>query len=208
MILIGQFDSPFVRRTAISLRLYGHAFEHRPWSVWRDAEKIAPCNPLRRVPVLILDDGEVLVESAAILEYLDEIAGGAALLPRSGAARRSGLQACALACGAAEKAVSLYYEKVIREEPLRSRTWMDRCAAQITDTLDRLEAQCPPHGWWLGGAMSHADIALACALRFVMEGHPGEFDQPARPRIAAIAARCEALQVFQEIQQPLIVTLK
>jgi glutathione S-transferase len=41
MILIGQYDSPFVRRVGITLRLYGIAFEHRPWSVWGDAEKIA-----------------------------------------------------------------------------------------------------------------------------------------------------------------------
>ena len=75
MILIGQYDSPFVRRVAIALRLYGLAFEHRPWSTFGDADKIAPYNPLRRVPTLVLDDGEVLIESTAILDYLDELVG-------------------------------------------------------------------------------------------------------------------------------------
>jgi glutathione S-transferase-like protein len=42
MILIGQYDSPFVRRVAIALRLYGLAFQHRPWSTFGDADKIAP----------------------------------------------------------------------------------------------------------------------------------------------------------------------
>ena len=77
MILIGQYDSPFVRRVAIALRLYGLAFEHRPWSTFGDADKIAAFNPLRRVPTLVLDDGEVLIESAAILDYLDELVGPA-----------------------------------------------------------------------------------------------------------------------------------
>ena len=71
MILIGQFDSPFVRRVAIAMRLYGIAFEHKPWSTFGDADKIAPYNPLRRVPTLVLDDGEALIESAMILDYLD-----------------------------------------------------------------------------------------------------------------------------------------
>ena len=72
MILIGQYDSPFVRRVAIAMRLYGIAFEHKPWSTFGDADKIAPYNPLRRVPTLVLDDGEALIESAMILDHLDD----------------------------------------------------------------------------------------------------------------------------------------
>jgi glutathione S-transferase len=85
MILIGQYDSPFVRRVAIALRLYGLPFEHRPWSTFGDADKIAPFNPLRRVPTLVLDDGEALIESMAILDYLDELVGPdkAMIAPRS-----------------------------------------------------------------------------------------------------------------------------
>ncbi len=69
MILIGQYDSPFVRRVAIAMRLYGLAYEHRTWSTFGDAEKLAAFNPLRRVPTLVLDDGEVLIESFAILDF-------------------------------------------------------------------------------------------------------------------------------------------
>ena len=42
MILLGQYDSPFVRRVAIALHHYELPFEHRPWSVWADAAKISP----------------------------------------------------------------------------------------------------------------------------------------------------------------------
>jgi glutathione S-transferase len=74
MFLIGQYDSPFVRRVAIAMRPYGIKFEHKPWSTFGDGDKIAPHNPLRRVPTLVLDDGEALIESTAILDYLDELA--------------------------------------------------------------------------------------------------------------------------------------
>ena len=74
MILVGQYDSPFVRRVAVALQIYGFDYEHRPWSVFGDAEAIAILNPLRRVPTLVTDDGEALVESACILDWLDELA--------------------------------------------------------------------------------------------------------------------------------------
>jgi hypothetical protein len=48
MILIGQYDSPFVRRVAIAMRLYGFAYEHRPWSTFADADKLSVYNPLHR----------------------------------------------------------------------------------------------------------------------------------------------------------------
>src|SRR3977135_4070450 len=100
MILIGQYDSPFVRRVAIAMRLYGLAFEHRPWSTFREGEKIAPFNPLRRVPTLVLDDGEALIESTAILDHLDETVGPSrAMIAENGPRRREALKVCALATG-------------------------------------------------------------------------------------------------------------
>ncbi len=85
MLLIGMYDSPFVRRVAISLKLCGIAFEHGDWSVGADFERIRQYNPLVRVPTLVLDDGEVLLESQALLDYLDELVGPQrALLPRAG----------------------------------------------------------------------------------------------------------------------------
>src|SRR3981081_1762714 len=110
MILIGQYDSPFTRRVAIALRLYGLAFEHRPWSTFGEGDKIAPFNPLRRVPTLVFEDGEVLIESTAILDYLDEVVGPSkAMIAENGPERRHALKICALATGLGDKAVSLVY---------------------------------------------------------------------------------------------------
>lgn len=208
MILIGQYDSPFVRRVGVTLRLYRFPFEHRPWSVWRDAEQIARYSPLRRVPVLVMDDGVALVDSAAILDALDDLAGPErALLPRSGPVRRDGLRLAALATGAADKGVSLLYEHVLRTEDRRSDVWVARCQAQIHDTLALLERerQARPGPFLLGDRLTHPDVTLACALRFLGEAHPTVYRPAEWPTLAAHAAFCEALPEMQEIQQPLTV---
>jgi glutathione S-transferase len=209
MILIGQYDSPFVRRVGIALHHYGLEYEHRPWSVWGDAEQIAPFNPLRRVPVLVLDDTTALVESAAILDALDDQAGERALLPRTGPVRRDGLRVAALATGLGDKAVTLLYEHVVRTQEHRSAKWVDRCHQQIRDTLAVLEADRKRRvtGFWLGDELSHADIAVACVLRFLGEAHPALWQTSAYPTLAAHAARCEALPEFRAVYQPLDVQI-
>jgi len=203
MFLIGQYDSPFVRRTAIALRLYGLPYEHRPWSTFGDAEQVAAYNPVRRVPTLVLDDGEALIESGAILDYLDELVGpDRAMIARAGAERRKHLRITALATGLADKAVSLIYERVLRKEQLK--LWVERCEAQISGVLAVLEQERAQVAtpYWFGNRIGHADIAVACALRFTGEAHPHLFD--ARyGALKAHAAACEALPPFQEIVQPL-----
>jgi glutathione S-transferase len=204
MILIGQYDSPFTRRVAIALRLYGLPFEHRPWSTFGEGDKIAPYNPLRRVPTLVLEGGEVLIESTAILDYLDELVGPEkAMIAESGPERRHALKICALATGLADKAVSLVYERVLRKDQLK--LWVERCETQIGGVLAVLENERAgvASPYWFGTRIGHADIMVACALRFTGEGHPQLFDAARYPGLASHAARCEALPVFQEIVQPL-----
>lgn len=208
MILIGQYDSPFVRRVAIAMRLYGMPFEHRPWSVFGDAEKIAQYNPLMRVPTLVLNTGEALIESQAILDALDQLAApGVAMMPAGGAERREAMKVCALATGLADKAVSLVYESVIHDRA--TPAWVERCRSQIAGCLRELERSRARHDspWWFGPSIGHADIAVACVLRFLGDAHPGLFDlSEGWPLLAAHAAGCEALDVFREIQQPFKVT--
>ncbi|WP_273771364.1 glutathione S-transferase family protein [Brucella intermedia] len=204
MILIGQYDSPFVRRVAIAMRLYGLPFEHKPWSTFGDRDRLAEFNPLSRVPTLVLDDGEVAIESAAILDYLDEIADGQPpLIAPKGAERRQALKICALSTGLADKAVSLLYEGLLRSE--KSNVWVERCETQIARVLDVLENDLSERKspYWFGDDIGHADIAATCALRFLREAHPHLFDEQKYPSLAGLAARCEALAPFQEIVQPL-----
>jgi glutathione S-transferase len=201
MILIGMYDSPFVRRVAIAMRLYGMAFEHRPWSVFRDADKVAEHNPLIRVPTLVLDDGEALIDSAAILDALDDMAGrDHALIPASGPARQHAMQVCALACGLGDKVVSLIYERAVhgRETP----DWVARCNRQIAGALDALEDSRGDRAWWFGApSIGHADIAVATVLTLAVEALGFDLDSKRWARLAAHRERCEARAEFAEIHQ-------
>jgi glutathione S-transferase len=205
LILIGQYDSPFVRRVGIALRLYGMEFEHRPYSSFGDADKIAEFNPLRRVPTLVLDNGEVLVDSVTALDHLDELAGPSkALIPDHGSPRRHALKVVALATGATDKAVSLFYEGLLHTTV--SATWTERCRTQIGTVLDVLEGERAVRGstWWFGDRIGHADIAVACLHRFMREVHPEVLTGTSRPVLAAHAHLCESLEPFKEISQPFI----
>ncbi len=204
MILIGQYDSPFVRRVAIALGLYGLAYDHRPWSTFGDADKIAAYNPLLRVPTLVLEDGSVLIDSAAILDHLDDLVGpDRAMIAKSGPARREGLRVCALVCGAADKAVSLLYERVLRERA--SDIWVERCRRQVGAVFSQLESERAQSasGFWQGEGIGHADIAVTAVVKFIRDAHPGLLAEEALPHLAALAGRCEEMEVFRQIQQPL-----
>ena len=205
MILIGQYDSPFVRRVGIALTLYDLRFEHRPWSTFGDADKIRPYNPLTRVPTLVLDNGEVLIESHSILDHLDSLVpADRRMFPASEPARHQALKVAALATGMAEKAVSLFYEKVMHREA--SEVWTGRCRTQISAALAALEADRAARQTddWFGDRIGHADIAVAAALRFIGDAHAGLVAMAQFPALAAHAARLEALPVFQTISQPFI----
>lgn len=205
MILIGQYDSSFVRRVGIALRLYGIPFEHRPWSVFSDADKIRAFNPLTRVPTLVLDDGDVLVDSASILDHIDSLVPAEkALHPRREPERRRAMKITALAAGLADKAVALFYEMRLHETA--SQTWADRCERQIRNTLAALDADraARPGPYWFGNSIGHADIAVAASIRHMRESHPDLVGLDAFPALAAHCERLEAMPVFVEISQPFI----
>lgn len=205
MILIGQYDSPFTRRVGIALTLYGLPFEHRPWSIFADADQIRPFNPLTRVPTLVLDDGEVLIESHLILDYLDSLVpADRVMFPRAEPARHRALKVAALATGLADKGVSLFYERALHRE--MSQAWTDRCRTQILSTLAVLEADRADRrgGYWFGPKIGHADIAVAVAIRFIADVHPDLFSKAHFPALSAHAARLETLPVFRAISQPFI----
>jgi glutathione S-transferase len=147
---------------------------------------------------------EALIESAMILDYLDDLVGpDKAMIARSGETRRRHLRICALAMGLGDKGVSLLYERVLRKEK-QLDLWVERCKSQISGVLDVLEKEraAVKTPYWSGEKIGHADIAVACVLRFTGEAHPALFD--ARyPALKAHSAACEALPPFKEIVQPL-----
>jgi len=205
MKLIGQYDSPFVRRVGIALTIYGMPFEHLPYSTFGEWEKFVGHNPLRRVPTLVLDSGEALVDSAAILDYLDDLHGrDRALIASSGPERRAALKRMALACGTADKAVSFFYAKLFAAS--LDPAFTQRTESQIKDGLAVLDAECAARSgnWWHGAEPGHDDIAVACVARFLSEAYAQLVQLTDTPALAAHCARAEALPVFQAVSQRFI----
>jgi glutathione S-transferase len=196
MILIGRNLSPFVRRTAASLNLLDMRFTQRPFSTVDNIEAIRGFNPLGRVPALVMEDGEVLLDSAAILDALDEMAGAErALVPRSGGPRRNVLRALALGVGATEKLVGAYYESKRRPEGL---VWPDYAARQLAQAESGFAAldQMAESGEWLcGDRLSQADVTATCALDFADVVLP-DFAADRFPALAALRRRANAISAI------------
>lgn len=201
MILIGQYDSPFVRRVGIALTLYGLPFRQEPWSVFGDADKIRPANPLTRVPVLVLGGGESLIDSHMILDFLDgQMPPDRRLFPQAEPDRRRALKRAALAAGIGDKAVSLFYEKRLHDQV--SDVLVSRSSRQIAEGWSALEAHYAQTG--LPDRPGHDAIAVACVWRFAREAHPGLIDETVLPALTQLSDRLEATPAFRAIFQPFI----
>ena len=159
MILVGQYDSPYVRRVAVSLCVLGFAFEHDTRSVFADFDAMRGINPLGRIPSLILDDCETLIDSAAILDWLDQSVGPEhALVPAAGPERRRALRRIVLATGVIDKAGAAAYERIIRPSALRWPEWAERCRIQATGAIQALATEA----WPIADRLDQAQITTAC----------------------------------------------
>src|SRR6266404_3401519 len=88
-------------------------------------EEYSRLNPVKKLPALITDNGEVIVDSYVIVEYLDDLAGGGKLIPASGALRWRVKSDHSLLQGMLDSMLLCRYEKMVRPEPLRWQAWAD-----------------------------------------------------------------------------------
>jgi glutathione S-transferase len=196
MILIGRYRSPFTRRVAVTLQWLGIAYEHRPLTAWTHLEDVRSINPVGRVPALILDSGEALFDSGAILDYLDSLAGpGHALVPGAEPARHEVLRIVACAMGALEKVVAALYANTMYPPEKVHAPWVRHNEEQARRALDWLEA-IDSSPWLHGGALTQADITTAVTLDFTRIVNPALIDDARYPRLVAHAARANALPAF------------
>jgi glutathione S-transferase len=194
MILVGQYDSPFVRRVAVSLRLLDFAYDHDTRSVFADFAEMRRVNPLGRIPSLVLDDGETLIDSAAILDWLDQSVGPErALIPVTQHERRRVLQRMALATGAIDKAGAATYERLIRPSAYRYPEWIERCRIQATGAIHALAAEA----WPTPTRLDQAWITTACMIRYVRISDPDLLPPGRYPALDALSTHCEALPEFK-----------
>lgn len=196
MILIGRYRSPYTRRVAVTMRLLGLEYEHRPVRPWPANDELLPLNPLGRVPILILDDGETLWESGYILEYLDELAGPErALTPASGRERLAVGKIVHWALATQEKVVLANHERYRRPDGYVERAWIDRCEGQAAAGLAALDG-FEPGPWLVGTAVTQADVTLGVLCGHVALTCPDLMPAGRYPNLDALSAACAALPAF------------
>lgn len=199
MILIGRYLSPYTRRVGVSLHLLGLPFERRPLNAWQNLDEVRKVNPTGRVPALVLDDGEVVFESSAILDHLDQTVGpDRALLAPGGADRRAQLRAVSVGLGVMDKAAATRYERVMRPAEKVHQPWIDHNVGQIHSGLRWLEAQAQAQGSGRDRPSDQAAITAVVAYDFLAVALPGDVDLSAYAALAALSAEAATRPAFQQ----------
>ncbi len=170
--------------------MLGFTYEHDTRSVFGDFASMCATNPLGRIPSLTLDGGETLIDSFAILDWLDREVGPArALTPASGAPRTRAMGLIALAAGGVEKFGAVNYETIIRPPQYRWGEWIERLRIQGRGALVALERED-----WSERSLDQVQITTGCLLGYLALTQPdtlGDF-----PRLSAFWRRCAAMGEF------------
>ncbi len=167
MLLIGVNRSPYTRRVAITLQAYDVPFEQRSLSGFADRAEVRASNPLGRIPALVLDNGETLIDSGTIIDHLDEAHGrDRPLTPASGADRRAVLKVAALMMGACDKGLQAAYTRNHTPAEKIHQPWIDDCNTQVMTALAAVDAMIDPaRPYLLLGRLTQADITAFVAER-------------------------------------------
>lgn len=194
MILIGMLDSPYVRRVAIYMKVMGVQFEHRPLSVFSDFDALTKINPAVKVPTLITDDNQVLIDSTLIIHYLEKYCGqSAAPTSASGAEELRALHLTGFALAACEKAVQIVYEQRLRPEEKQHQPWLNRVTQQLHGALQTLEnglRESHPD------MLSVAGISIAVAWSFIELMLPDTISRALYPEVTRFTLLAERRPEF------------
>ncbi|VWB60588.1 glutathione S-transferase domain-containing protein [Burkholderia lata] len=187
MKLVGPWLSGYTRRVGITLNLLNIAFEHLPYHAYLQPERVAAYSPMKRVPALQLDDGQVLIDSAAIVDYLDSLVAPARrLLPEAGPERVQAMQFVGYASACYDKLARYCDELMLRPEAYRLAHLLTGYREQMKigfDVLDSVSAR----PWLLGERVSQADVMTVIAFQGAATVMPDMVNGDAFPRLAALA---------------------
>lgn len=197
LLLVGRYLSPFVRRVAVALQHFGISYERHVLSTLKDMDAIETYSPIARVPVLVLETGEIIFDSAAILEWIDTRAAPQhRLMPASGDERQMVLSVLMLAVGAVERAMAANGEQRRPPEQM-SRERFDQLRRNCRQGFEALDRQIDKRGWLAGERMLLPDVTAAVGYTFVNRVHPGLLVDNSLPALADLAQRCEATAAFK-----------
>ena len=166
MKLIFSAASPFVRKVRIAAIELGliDRIEFVPTTVAPGTpnEEYSKITPVKKLPVLILDNGDIIVDSYVIVEYLDELAGGGRLIPASGPMRWKVKTEHSLLQGMLDSMLLCRYETMVRPEPLRWKAWSDDHWNRAWLGMARFEQQ----GDLMSRPFDIGMIGLTCVLGY------------------------------------------
>ena len=196
-LLVGWNRSPYTRRVAISMYVYGIQFDQRAETAWDHFDDVKQFNPIVKIPALVTEDGETVVESAAILDYLDcRVGPERALMPPPSALRDRVRRIVALATAIIDKGRELRYEVHLRPAELRYQPWVERWSGQLSSAIEALDSMIG-EPFAAGDRLTQADVTTGVMIDMYRNMHqqllpPGRF-----PRLGSLAARCHAMPEFQ-----------
>jgi glutathione S-transferase len=197
MKLISSPTTPFGRKVRIVLLEKKIPFELELDVPGTPDTRVGEVNPLGKVPVLVLKDGETLYDSRVIVEYLENVSPVGNLLPKDPGARIAVRKIEALADGMTDAAALIYLESK-RPEEQRSKEWVARQEPKVFRALEALSEALGERAHFVGGKFSLADIAAGCALGFLDLRFSYIDWRNAHPNLARFAARLAERKSFQE----------
>lgn len=196
MKLIGMMDSPYVRRVAVSLTLYGIEFESQPLSVFSTFDAFSQQNPVVKAPTLVLDDGTLLMDSTLILNYFESVADAShTLLPQQPLALAEDLQLLGFILAASEKAVQYVYEHRLRPAEKQHQPWIERVTRQLLAACRAWEGALesrPP-----GAKADQVAISSTVVWTFIQRMIPEVVAAAEYPLLQRVSDRFEAQPAFQ-----------
>ncbi|GHD60127.1 glutathione S-transferase [Thalassobaculum fulvum] len=157
---------------------------HHETSPTRRNDAVYAGNPLGKVPVLLLDDGTCLFDSAVIVDYLDGLHDGPRLIPEGGPARFAALRLQAVANGMAEAGIAVRWETERRPEALRYPALAEGQLGKLREAYAFAEADPALGDPAPSGPVTVGQVALATALSWLEFRGVAPF-RAGHPRLAA-----------------------
>ena len=198
MKLIGSTTSPYVRKVRVVMAEKKLDYQFVLDNVWSADSKIAACNPLGKVPCLVMEGAEAVFDSRVIVEYLDTLSPVGKLIPSTGRERAEVKTWEALADGLLDAAILVRLENTFegRTEGQRSQAWIDRQMGKIEAALKSMSQGLGDKPFCSGIHLSLSDIAVGCALGYLDFRFPDIDWRSAHPNLGKLHEKLMLRQSF------------